>query len=81
MRDEQVRPRVTLETSILGGYPDRKKVPTHWHKKFGSKRLQWQWMQEHMPEGVEVCKVIQEKFGKLADVKVWIKKKGTVDEH
>lgn len=78
--EKHSRPKVTLESSILGGHPTPKKIPTHWHKKFGSKKLQWEWMKKNMPDGVEVCLVLQSTFGQLDDIQVWLKRDGLVDD-
>ena len=66
---------VTEEVSILGRFPTKKVEPTHWQKKFASKRIQWDWMKKNMPDACEVCLTVKEYFGPLAGVEVWIKKK------
>ena len=66
---------ITEEVSILGGFPTEKVVPTHWQKKFASKRSQWNWMKKNMPEAAELCITVKEYFGPLSGVEVWIKKK------
>jgi hypothetical protein len=70
---------LTEEVSILGYYPEEKTAPTHWQKKFGSKRGQWDWMKKNMPDAVALCTVVREYFGPLDSVEIWIKKKGNAE--
>jgi hypothetical protein len=65
----------------MGGYPTKPPPPpTHYLKKFKSKKMQWEWMKKHMPDGVEVCLQMKSTFGELSGVEVWLKKKGLVDD-
>ena len=80
-QDSLKPPEITYESSIMGGFPtEPPPPPTHYLKKFKSKRLQWEWMKKNMPEGAEVCQVMKSTFGELSGVEVWLKKKGLVGD-
>jgi hypothetical protein len=64
---------VDITTSMLGHPLKRKEKPTHWEKRFSSKRRQWSWMQRNMPEACTLAEELVKHFGKLESAQIFIK--------
>ena len=67
---------ITEEVSILGYYPKEKKIPTHYERKFRTKRAKWEWMEKNFPDACDLCWLVKETFGEITEVKIWSLKHG-----
>lgn len=63
-----MRNKVDIQTSVVGRTLKQRPEPTHWERKFTSKRAKWNWMQEHMPEACELAHEVKKHFGRIESV-------------
>jgi hypothetical protein len=61
---------VDMQTSVVGRILKPRLAPTHWVRKFTSKRAKWLWMQENMPEACELALEVKKCFGKIESVTI-----------
>lgn len=59
-----------MQTSVVGRTLKPKPEPTHWERKFSSKRAKWNWMKENMPEACELAHEVKKYFGEIESVTI-----------